>query len=371
MSQIPPFRWTFSEPEQQQFFTLCQQIFSEAYLTNHTFVQRFESEYSRFLSGGSVVAVSSGTAALEILFEAHGLRGHEVIVPSQTFIATASALVRVGAKPVLADIDLKTLSPSISDLEKVRTPQTKAVVMVHLGGLISPAWDEIKTWCQSQGLLLLEDAAHAQGSSFQGKSAGLLGDGSAFSFHLTKTLTMGEGGVCVASSAAIFDKMISLRQFGKNKQDSLLHDSWGGNHKLTEMQGALGLIELSRSQERIKLRQAHAKIYLERLGRLPGFQVYRASNGNECGHYKQIILTDRPRLQFYRALQKEQISLSGGVYYHPLHRQPVMQTLVHGKFPQADLFADNHFCPPCYPELTGDEIHRICDVIEGAAHERA
>jgi dTDP-4-amino-4,6-dideoxygalactose transaminase len=340
-------------------------VFDEGFMTNHTMVRSFEGNFASWNDSPCAVATSSGSSALEIIFRAVEVEGGEVLMPTNTFIATAMACLAAGGKPRLIDIESRYLSLDVEAALRAIGPTTKAVVIVHVAGMISPDVMRLRRACQDAAVPLIEDCAHAHGSSLQGLRAGNLGDAGAFSFHMTKTMTTGEGGMIVTANRDLAQRARSIREQGRSLEEKSVHLHHGGNFKMTEMQGLMGSLELERVEERLRKRGRLAKIYQERLSRTEEWTALMAADGSACGHYKQVLLTKRKRQDVESYLAANGVALTGGVYHHPLHRQPVMRDFVQSQtFPQADEVADHHICPPCYPELTEDEAHRICDLLE-------
>ena len=191
--------YDFSDEDIEQITAEIRTLLAaRAYLTLGRHVERFESAFAEYHGARYAVATSSGTAALEIILRHVGVAGGEVVMPTNTFGATAFAALAAGGRPVFADIgaDL-TLDPESAAAQV--TPRTRAVVTVHVGGLVSPATTELAALCRSKGIALVEDAAHAHGSSLGGRFAGTLGVAGAFSFFTTKVMTTGEGGMVLTN----------------------------------------------------------------------------------------------------------------------------------------------------------------------------
>ena len=215
---------------------------------------------------------------------------------------------------------------------------------------------------QKYGVPLIEDAAQAHGSKFNGIQAGNLGDAGAISFFTTKVMTTGEGGMIVTNNKKIYEKVYSLRQFGFTK-NKLIHDKISSNYKLSEFSALLGIIELKRLNLRIKKRNLIAQIYQKNLVNSK-FKLLGSNPPFYCNHYKQIMISKIKRDKIEKILKSKKISLTGGVYYIPLHRQPIYrEKLKKYKLPVTDFFCNNHFCPPCYPELKISEVNYISKIL--------
>jgi perosamine synthetase len=178
------------------------------------------------------VSVASGTAALEIALRAVGVAGGEVVVPTNTYGATVVAVLRAGAVPVFADT-AEDMSVSVEDVAAKLGPRVRVVVTVHIGGLVSPHTVELARLCEERGVPLAEDAAHAAGASYQGRSAGSFGAAAAFSLFSTKVMTSGEGGLPVTNDEQIRDTARLLRDHAKNADGTM--STTGYNWRLTEM----------------------------------------------------------------------------------------------------------------------------------------
>lgn len=175
-------------------------------------------------------------------------------------------------------------------------------------------------------------------------------------------MTTGEGGMITTNKRKHFETMFSLRQFGFMK-NRLLHNKISGNYKLSEFSALLGIIELKRFKSRIAKRNLLAKTYHKYLENSK-FKLLKSNKPFFCNHYKQIIISEVNKNKIEKILNKNQISLTGGVYYIPLHRQPIYKKLLKRyKLPVTNFFCNNHFCPPCYPELNQVDIKRVCSVL--------
>jgi dTDP-4-amino-4,6-dideoxygalactose transaminase len=274
-----------------------------------------------------------------------------------------------GGSIKLLDVDDATFSPSLEHIIKKWSPNTVGVIVVHIGGIITPEIQDIRNWCRDHGIWLLEDCAHAHGSSIEGRFAGSFGDAGCYSFFATKVMTTGEGGMIVTDNEKIADMARLLRNHGKPEPWVSIHTHLGSNWRMNEISAIIGLSQLSHLHEYVLAREARAKIYDELLkNRLPILKPIR--NQSSSG-YKYIVMPsttiDREKL---KTLMKSQgVGLPGEVYSVPLHKQPVFKdhfTDENDLFPISDRICDQHFCLPIYPELTTDEIYQVVDALEKA-----
>ncbi|HDD26357.1 MAG TPA: DegT/DnrJ/EryC1/StrS family aminotransferase, partial [Acidilobales archaeon] len=226
-------------------------------------VKEFEERFARFIGVKHALAVANGTIALELILKALSIGpGDEVIVPDFTFIATASTVLMVGAKPVFADIELDTYTIDINDVQNKITNRTKAIVAVHLYG--HPAnVKALKEICDDKGIHLIEDSAQAHGAKAFGKCVGSFGIASAFSFYATKNLTTGEGGMITTDDDNLANIIKLLRNHGQERR--YYHVMLGSNYRMSEIHAAIGLAQLRKLEFMNRRREELAKAYTERL----------------------------------------------------------------------------------------------------------
>lgn len=230
----------------------------------------FEREFAQWSDSNYAVALANGTLALDIALKALGVGiGDDVITTPRTFLASASSIVTAGANPVFADVDLNSQAVTAASIKDVLTPKTKAVIVVHLAGM--PAeMDEIMALSREYGFFVIEDCAQAHGAKYKGRSVGSIGDIGAWSFCQDKIMTTGgEGGMVTTNSKELWSKMWSYKDHGKSfdavyNTEHLpgfrwLHESFGTNWRMTEMQAVIGRIQLRRMSNWTHKRQLHAR----------------------------------------------------------------------------------------------------------------
>lgn len=366
MKKIRIFDLKFKEKYIKYFQKKSNQIFKDGFFTANKYSNLFEKKFSKKYNFRYSLASSSGTSALEIIFRSLEIKNKVVLIASNTFIATAHAAKNAGGKLDFVDLEPEHYGMCPDDLRnKIKRHRGKigAVVVIHIGGLITPKIDEIVKICKSHKIPLVEDAAQAQGSKINNKYAGSFGLAGAFSFFTTKVMTTGEGGMIVSNSKKFIKRCISNRQFGFDLKNKSKHISISGNYKFNEFAALLGIVELSRVNERIKKRNLIAKRYASNLKNNKFLKVITVKGKNFCNHYKLIIMPKCHRYQIENILKKNRISVTGGVYYIPLHRQPIYQNINKKKLPISDIFCNKHVCLPCYPELSLKDVDYICHVL--------
>lgn len=285
----------------------------------------FEREFAEYVGVQYGVAVANGTVALELALAALDIGpGDDVVVPSKTFIATASAVVMRGARPVIADIDQLSQNLTVDTLAAALTPRTRAVIVVHLGGwpCDMPA---IMAFAKDRGILVVEDCAQAHGAQIAGRTVGSFGDMSAFSFCQDKIMTTaGEGGMVLTNDTQRWKKAWSLKDHGKDwdlvhapassGQYRFLHTSFGTNWRMTEAQAAVGRIQLRRLEGWVAERRANAGLLRSELARCPGIKFPLPPNGLRHAYYRLygIVQISELKAGWSRDTIIERISELGG-----------------------------------------------------------
>lgn len=317
-------------------------------------VKKFEEEFAAFQDARFGVTASSGTTALETMLQALDIGpGDEVIVPPYTFIATASAVLRVGAIPVFADIEADTWCLDPDDVLRKLTPRTKAIMPVHFGGRIvdMDLYNEIG---RQHNVLILEDACHSWGGKWNGKGTGALGRCGAFSFQVSKNIASAEGGIILTDDEALAEQCRSITNCGRVAGGAWYeHGNIGSNLRLTEFQGALLLAQLSRLEEHTERRQANGAFLTKHLRDIPGICVVREDPRITRRAYHLYTLRIEPqtlgitRDQFVNALEAEGVPASEG-YTRPLYKMAVFQNLKHMRAnPGIELDYAQVSCPVC------------------------
>jgi dTDP-4-amino-4,6-dideoxygalactose transaminase len=315
--------------------------------------------------GPHAVAVSSGTAALTIALRAAGVDGREVVVPANTFYATAAAVLQAGGRPVFADVDAATFALSPATTAAALTPRTAAVVVVHIGGLITPQIDELRALCDERGVALVEDAAHAHGSTFDGRFAGSFGVAAAFSLYPTKVVTSGEGGMVLTASEELAQEARIYRDQGKGAFTANHHVRLGSAWRMSELHAATGLVHLRRMEEYIARRREVAARYDKALAGLDGLQPLAEPPGCRSNVYKYIVLLPPglDRAWFKSELAQRYVSVSGEVYDLPLHRQPVLADYAGPPLPVAEELTARHICLPVHSDMTDNEVDEVLTAV--------
>ncbi|MGB9805981.1 MAG: DegT/DnrJ/EryC1/StrS family aminotransferase [Thermoproteota archaeon] len=342
--------------------------------------KKFEEEFAKYIGTKFAIATSNGTTALHTALAAAGIKaGDEVIVPPFTFVATATSVLHQDAVPVFADIDKETFTIDPEDVKRKITEKTKAIIVVHLFG--HPAeMDEIMEIAREKNLIVVEDCAQAIGAEYKGKKVGSIGHISAFSFYATKNMMTGEGGMVLTNDEKMANKARLVRHHG---QASTYHyEILGYNYRITEMQSAIGLVQLKKLENFNNIRRKHAKIYYDELKGIKGLELpIERPYAKHVFHLYTIKLTEDvkvPRDEFVKYLRAE--NAPAGVFYPtPLHLEPLFQDLYErgkrldfyknikykaGDFPVSEDVSGRVFSLYTDPVLTDNEIVTISSAVK-------
>ena len=296
------------------------------------FVEKFEKNFAKSVGTKKAISTTSCTAALETILNSLNLKNNEeVIIPCQTYVASASTILRAGGKPIIAEID-KEFNLDFNDMKKKITKKTKGVVIVHFGGKISKNIFLIKRYLKKKKIILIEDAAHGLGASFRNKYAGSIGDIAAFSFYSTKIITTGEGGMISTNNLSLATKCEKFRSRGMKLNSNVeIYDSLGTNFRMTEVQALLGLTQLANLKKFIKYRNTIASIYNKNLNHLAGTNIitlpsFDKIHTNAFWRYIVVLRKDINRKKVLLDLKKYSIDVIHS--YDPLiHKQPLIKNL--------------------------------------------
>lgn len=343
--------------------------------------REFEREYAAHLGVRHTVAVSNGTVALELILRALDIApGDEVIVPSRTFVATASTVLWSGATPVFADVTADSGSLSAATIAPHLTPRTRAIIVVHIGGWPC-AMDEIMALATSHGLTVIEDCAQAHGARYRGKPIGAIGHVSAFSFCQDKIITTGgEGGLIATDDAALWGRLWSLKDHGKSHAAMLerkhpagfrwVHNSLGTNARITEMQAAIGRVALRALPEWISRRQTNAAVYAEVLEDLEALAIPRPPEEVTCSYYRFYFRVRAERLHpdWSRDRMLEELTRAGWPVFagscSEIYREAVFQSCRPlARHPQAAQWGEDGLCLLTHPTLEAAHCRDIARAV--------
>lgn len=363
------------------------EVIRSGWLTMGPQTFEFERKFAQYVGAPHAIAVSSCTAGLHLALEAAGIqRGDEVLVPTTTFTATGEVVCYLDAKPVLVDIDPETMNLDPTDAERRITPRTRAIIPVHLAGLPCEM-DAVHALAARHSLRVIEDAAHALPSSYHGTPVGALSEITAFSFYATKTLTTGEGGMITTTDEKLAERMRIMRLHGIERDAWKRYSkdgSWfyqvleaGFKYNMTDIEAAIGLVQLGKCDELCAARQAIAERYHAGFGDISGLQLPPSRVDCKSSWHLYILRLRAERLsidrdRFVTELNRRGIGTS--VHFIPLHLHPFYQKQFGyrpGDLPAAEAEYRRAFSLPIYPGMTEAEIKAVIMIVSEVATEFA
>ena len=344
---------------------LCECIDTGWISSEGPFVKEFEQKMSASVGRKYGIAVSNGTAALEVAVQALGIKeGDEVIMPAFTIISCAMAVTKLGAVPVLVDSDIHTWNMNVDEIEAKITAKTKAIMIVHLYGLPVEV-DKVLTLAEKYNLKVIEDAAEMHGQTYKGKPCGRFGDISTFSFYPNKHITTGEGGMVVTDDEELAERCRMIRNLCFRKDVRYVHDEISDNYRFTNLQAAVGLAQLERLDEFVVKKRRMGRYYTERLRDIEGLMLpiektYYADNI----YWVYGIVLDKNINTDNRMIQKflAEEGIGSRTFFWCMHEQPVYQKknlFVNETYPNAEYLARKGFYIPSGLALTEEQMEQV------------
>jgi dTDP-4-amino-4,6-dideoxygalactose transaminase len=343
-----------------------REVLSSGVLSRGSALSGFEGDFAALTACQAAVGVNSGTAALQIALEAHGVGpGDEVLTVSYTFIGTLNAIARCGATPVLVDIDPMSLNVDPVRLAEAVTPRSRAILVVHLFGRPAPMMP-ILALAAEHRLAVVEDACEAIGALWQGRPVGGLGDAGCFGFYPNKPVATGEGGMITLRDPDLLIRCRQLRNQGLDPVSNSRHPTRSGlSARLSELHAALGRVQLQRLEASVAARAAVADQYLERLADLDALELPApAAHGDRLSWFTFPLRVRDPALRDRLRRQLADAGIENGLYFEPAHRlAPYADQELRHSLPVTEDIAGRCLALPLYPELTAADIDRICSAI--------
>ena len=327
------------------------------------YVNEFEKKMNRYIGCKSSVAVNSGTSALNLALSLANIQNKEVIVPSLTFVSTVHAIKLNHGIPVFADIDVNTGCISTENIEKLISKKTKAVLPVHFGGMPCEI-NRIRTICKNHKLHLIEDAAHAIGSTFRNKKIGMHGDFVCFSFHPVKNLAMPTGGLITINGVKHkkFRNLLESRRWcGITNRRNLKYDvkELGNNYYMNELSAVIGLVQLKKLEKMNAIRKKIAKKYEQKIN-----LKNKIPYNENCSYHLYWILVEN-RDEFIKKMNRKNIEV--GIHYKPVHKMSFYKTKT--KLPNTDYVGKRIVSLPMHPNLKNNEVERVIQYVNEYAKE--
>ena len=354
------------------------------WITTGPKISQFENAIASYVDAKYAACVTNGTSALHLACLVAGIGpGDEVIVPTMSFVASTNCVLYCNAKPILVDIYEDTLTINVEEAEKKITKKTKAIIAVDFAG--HPAnWSKLKKLAKTHKLILIDDAAHAFGSKYQGHKIGSIANLTTFSFHPVKTITTAEGGAVTTNNKSFYEKLLLFRNHGIEKTSELSKKfggwyyevkSLGYNFRMTDLQAALGLSQLSKIDAFIKKRRSLWKNYQRHLNRLEGIVIPKEEKGVLAAWHLYPIrikewVIEKSRREVFEALVEAGIQCQ--VHYIPIHLQPLYRKLFGyklGDFPIAEKYYSQAISLPLFSSLTNQDQTKVIKTLKKIVHE--
>lgn len=331
-----------------------------AWLTEGPYAADFIEAIKQETGAEYAVLAPNGTLGLFLALLALDLpRDSEILIPSFTFYASASAAVFAGLVPVFVDADPETFNLDVDSLESLVTERTSAIMPVHVYGHAA-AVDQVVDFARRHNLRVIEDAAQAYGVNYKGRHAGTWGDVGVISFFADKTITTGEGGVVLTNDASLYERLRLLRNQGRPNSGTFKHPALGMNFRMTDMQCAVGLAQVRKFPKITAAKLLNHQRYAENLREVPGIRWLRVQEGSTYVPFRFAMLSDRCE-SVTEALEANGIQTRS--FFYPLHLQPALTKYSRGPLPVAEKLYEQGACLPIHVGLTTSDIDEISDII--------
>lgn len=357
INQIEP---SLGEEEKRELMS----VIDSGWYTEASKTRQFEKKFAEFVGSKYACAVTSGTAALFIGLRALGIgKGNEVIVPDLTFVASPNSVVMTGAKPVLVDIETKSLNLDLKRLENLINRRTKAIMPVDYNGR-STEMAQLHELASKKGLFLIEDACHAIGSYYDGKHMGTLSDVGVFSFSTPKIITTGQGGMIVTNDKQTYQRCMAIKDFGrevgtkKYMRKAFEHPILGYNFKFTEFQAAVGLAQMRKLRDRITMKKKMLKKYMDLLSNVKEIEFVKTDLKKITPWMIDILLESKHKKnKLIEYLEKKQIGTR--IFYPPIHRLGLYKSN-DSRYEIASDISDRGLWLPSSVSLSERQIEVVC-----------
>ncbi len=367
MKKVPFFRQKFTDENISNILTDVEGILKSGQLIFNKNVKKFEDAFAKEIGVKFAVSVNSCTTALMICLEYFNRRKLKVLLPSATFITTANSVLFTGAEPVFVDIQEGTLLLDFDDIKKKAGNDVSGLILVHLLGFMNKDMEKIRDFCSNNDLFLIEDAAHAIGTSLNGVKAGALGDAGCFSFYATKHVsTGGAGGMITTNDEDLCEFARKKRIFGKDSATGVI-EYFGNDWFLDEIRASIGYSHLSFLKENLSLREKSAKKYDAAFRDFKNLKIFESTEGSTASLYQYAVLLSEG---IDRSLLMKRLSQEHGIdtkpIYDPCHLETIYQSLPAYKnvsLPVTEDILNRSLAIPFFPGISGEEIETVLDAM--------
>ncbi len=331
-------------------------------------VEIFEKRFSKKVNRRFSIAVSNGTAALEIAIKALGIKkGDEVIIPNFTIISNAISVIKQNAKPVLVDCDINSWNVKIEDIQKKITKKTKALMITHIYSFANDM-DKILKICKKNNIFLIEDAAEVLGLKYKNRPCGSFGDLSTFSFYANKQVTTGEGGMISTNNPELRDKCKDIRNLCFGKKNRFNHDDIGWNYRMTNIQASLGISQLKRLNSIVKKKMYIGNYYFKKLSKNNHIQMTSPNSSNSKNIYWVVgILIKNKKMLASEVIQKlRSYGIGARPFFWPMSEQKIFKKLRifnKRKYPNSNYLSKYGFYIPSFLKIKKTEMDYIVEIL--------
>lgn len=364
--KVPQFQPWIGEEE----YSALGSCFERNWITEGPQARMFQDLLLELMGAKYGVFAPNGTLALYLALKAADIGpGDEVIVPDFTFIGSATAVEMAGAKPVFSDVHPLNCQIDLERAKRCVTARTRAIMPVHVYGTTCDM-DAVVAFARRHSLLIIEDAAQAIGVHYKGRHAGTIGDLGAFSFFADKTITTAEGGFVVTDNEEMHEKLLFLRNQGRRDRGTFIHPEIGYNFRMTDLQCAVGIVQLNKLDRIIRRKQDMLAFYRELLRPVKQVRFFEPPAEAEWVPFRIPVFCERAHELMAFLAGKE---IESRTFFYPLHRQPAFRYLLDDKeyhhslgdehFPRAIAAYDHGVCLPIFPALSEEQIRYVCEMI--------
>lgn len=343
-----------------------EEVLKSGVLTNGPATQAFERAFAGYHGTSEAVAFANGTVALTAMYLVAGIGpGDEVIVPSMTFVSSATSLLHVGATPVFAEVEPESFNIDVCHAKQLVTKRTKAILAVHYGG--QPAdLPALRSLANDADIMLLEDAAEAHGASLGAQMVGGWGAAGMFSFTPTKNITTGEGGMVTINDSEAANELRLLRNHGQTS--AYCHERLGYNWRMTEMQAAIGLVQLKKLHSIVERKRENAAWMANRLGGLASVRLPAELPTRRHVYMLYTLMVEKGRDNVMNHFLDK--GIEARIYFPPVHKQPLFSDQA-PCLPRTEEIASRMLSVPFHARLTANELEEIADTLECAIEKYA
>lgn len=376
MKQLYRAKPFFPQEDHGYILDSWREILNTGMFIQGKYVSEFEKEFALYCGTKHAIATNSGATALEVALRASGIEGKKILVPTQTFVASVSAIIRSNNIPVITDVNPKTQCLDLKNIKENLDKDIIGVMLVHMAGLITPDYFELKEFCDANNLIVFEDASHAVGASIDGIKAGNLGLAGCFSLFATKIITSGEGGIITTNDDNFAEQCRILRNHGSVRNDCPIPGLDYGvtctyassNYRMPEMAAVVGLTQVKRIDEFVTKRNQIADRYAEKLN-TSKIQIIPVNNNTVMTWWQYIVTlpegtTLKQRTQFCKDLQDKFNIPTANAYWPACHEQPAFSQYVESsQYPVADDILNRHLSLPMYFEMDLEQVDYIAEAV--------